>query len=155
MAQKVLSLDIRPDMIAGVMIEQTATGGTAQRCSSVSSEGRPFAEVVEEVVLHLGYVDEPCRVSFSAENFFFRNLEFPFSDKRKIDKILALELAETLPVDISNLELDSLVNKTDAGATVVAAMVDQEFYPASLKFYQALVLTQRLSPSPQCRQRCS
>jgi general secretion pathway protein L len=128
MAQNLLSIDIGEDFVCGLMLSVTGMSATVVSCDiSVRSEENTLAESVTEVLNHLGYTNQPCRVSLAAENFFYRNLSFPFHDKRKIDKILSIELEDTTIVDMEDVLVDSLVTgKKGSKSAVVAAMIDKD-----------------------------
>jgi len=128
LAQKLLSLDIRQDIVCGMMLLRSGRAATVEGCAiAVVGEEDSLADAVAAVRDHLGYAGEPCRVSLSCHDFFFRNLSFPFHDKRKIDKILAIELEESVIVDIDEVLVDALVTgKKGSRSTVVAAMIDKK-----------------------------
>ena len=128
MAKKLLSIDIREDIVCAVMVSTSGKTSTVVGCGIAVPDGNPFPQAVEAVLQQVKYKGEPCRVSFGAENFFFRNLTFPFTDKRKIDKILPIELEDQILVDMEDVIADSLVTgEKGSTAAVVAAMVDRNF----------------------------
>ena len=126
MAKKILSIDIREDVVCAVMLSVSSKTSTVVGCGISVVAGDTFSQSVEEVLKQVKYNGEQCRVSFGAEHFFFRNLTFPFTDKRKIDKILPIELEDQVPVDLENTIVDSLVTgEKGSTAAVVAAMIDR------------------------------
>jgi general secretion pathway protein L len=128
MAKKLLSIDIREDVVCAVMLSTSGKISTVVGCGISVHDGNPFPQAVEAVLQQVKYKGEPCRVSLGAENFFFRNLTFPFTDKRKIDKILPIELEDQILVDMEDVIADSLVTgEKGSTAAVVAAMVDRNF----------------------------
>lgn len=128
MAQKILSLDIRDDLICGVMAVVTPRSASVVSCGASVLDEKGFSEALADVLLHVDYNDEPCRVCVGPEHFFYRNLSFPFSDKRKIDKILPIELEDYIAVSIDSLIIDSLVFKKEGGKSdAIAAMLDSSF----------------------------
>lgn len=141
MAQSILSLDIREDVVCGVMLSPGAKGTSVVNCGIAVPDGRSVKEAIGEVLDQVSYEGESCRVSFGAELFFYRNVTFPFSDKRKIEKILPIELEENVIVDIDDLLVDSLITGKKGGAsTVVAAMIDREVLGERLAELQELEL---------------
>lgn len=141
MAQKILTLDIREEYVCGIMVSVSGTSSSVVDCAvSVVSEGN-IAASIDEVVNHLEYKDEACRVAFGAENFFFRNLTFPFSDKKKIEKILEVELEESVPGDIEELVVDSLITgRKGEESTVVAALASRQFIEEQLDLLSTIGL---------------
>jgi len=127
-AQKLLSIDIREDLVSGVLVTAGSSGTAVVNCGVSIVEADDYAASLEELLAHLDYDDGPCRISFGAENFYYRNLSFPFADKRKIEKILSIELEENLAVEMDELLVDSLVTgKQDGESAVIAAMVERQF----------------------------
>jgi general secretion pathway protein L len=138
MAQ-VLSIDIREDVVCGVMLSVTSRAVAVVGCAVAVIDERPFIEAVAEVLLHVGFKGEPCRVSFGAEHFFYRNLTFPFADKRKINRILPFELEESSPVDMDSLLVDSLVmGRKGKESSVMAAMVSRDYLRQQLSELKSL-----------------
>lgn len=128
MAQRLLSLDIRAEVICAVMLVPGRKPPMVLNCAISVPEGSNTFPALESVLQQVKYNGEPCRVSFGAEHFYFRNLSFPFDDKRKIDKILTSELQDQVLVNMDEVITDSLVSsEKDGGASVVAAMVDRAF----------------------------
>ncbi|MBM9606294.1 PilN domain-containing protein [Desulfopila inferna] len=144
MAQKLVSIDIREDVVCGVLLSAGGNAATVVGCGmAVRSEENSLGESIAEVLNHLGYSNEPCRVSLGAENFFYRNLSFPFHDKRKIDRILPIELEDTAVVNMGNVLVDSLVTgKKGTHSAVVAAMIDRNL----LQRYLAELAELQLDP---------
>lgn len=133
MAQRLLSIDIREDVVCGVMLSFGSRIASVVECGISVPGERTIGEAVAEVLDEVGYTGEPCRISLGAENFFYRNLSFPFSDKRKIEKILAIELEGSVVVDMDELLVDSLISgKKGEESSVVAAMIDRELLQAKL-----------------------
>ncbi|MDJ0623112.1 MAG: GspL/Epsl periplasmic domain-containing protein [Desulfocapsaceae bacterium] len=139
MAQRLLSLDIRAEVVCAVMLSRSKKPPTVVGCGISVPVGDNIVQALEEVLQQVKYNGEPCRVSFGAEHFYFRNLTFPFSDKRKIDKILTIELEDQVLVDMDKVIADSLVTgQKEDSAAVVAAMVDRSFLRQRLDELAAL-----------------
>ncbi len=133
MAQNLLSIDIREDVVCGVMLSSVSRTASVVSCGIAVPGERTLGEAVAEVLDQVGYTNEPCRVSLGAENFFYRNLSFPFSDKRKIEKILAIELEGEVVVEMDELVVDSLISgKKGEESAVVAAMIHREILQEKL-----------------------
>ncbi len=127
MTQRILSIDIREDLVCGTLLSVSQRNVVVLNCCAAVLADRPVSDAVGEILLHVGYKDEPCRIAFGAEFFFFRNIDFPFGDKKKIEKIIPFELEENIAVPLESLLIDSLVTtKATKDATVIAAMIDRE-----------------------------
>lgn len=127
MAENIFSLDIQDDLITGVLLKTGAQTTLVSSYGASLVEGRPLEEVITEVIDQVGVTDEACRVSLAANNFFFRHVSLPFSDKKKIDKILSFELEETAPQPIDSLIIDGIATAGNGEEqTVIAAMLDRD-----------------------------
>lgn len=139
MSKQLFSLDIRNDLVAGVMLSQARNVRVVSACSMAIVGSRSTDQAVSEVVEQIGYSQEPCYVSFGAENFFFRNLQLPFSDRKKVSKMLLYELEESAPVSIRNLIVDYVASETsEDGAKIVAAMCERNFLAERLAFLKSV-----------------
>lgn len=143
MSVPLFSLDIRDDIISGVLLQTRADRTVIIGCGAVLPGERPIGEGISEVVKQAGFSGGPCRVCLGANRFFFRNLSLPFADTHKINKILPFELEETAPFDIEKLVVDALVTPSgDGKADVIAAMIERE----SLAERLSLLLGSGLDP---------
>jgi general secretion pathway protein L len=139
MAEDIFSLDIQDDLITGVIVKTGAQVTTVTNCGAALVMDRPLDEVIAEVMEQVGYTDEACRVSLAAHNFYFRQLSLPFSDKKKIDKILPFQLEETAPQPIDTLIIDGIPTKEQAEESeIIAAMISREYLAESLAMLQTL-----------------
>lgn len=141
MAQRVLSIDIREDLITAVLVSLGKGGATVQDSAIVVPEEDDIDTGVTEVLTHLEGKGALCRVSFGPEYFYYRNLSLPFTDKRKIEKILPSELEETIALDMTELEVDSLViDRNGPESSIIAALAEKEFLAARLAHLKELGL---------------
>ncbi len=137
MAQRLLSIDVREDILCALMLSVSSRAVTVVGCALTVVDERSLSESIAELLTHVGFQGEPCRVSLAAEHFFYRNLTFPFSDKKKINRILPFELEESAPVDMETLLVDSLVTeKNGKESSVIAAMINREYLHQQLLEFQ-------------------
>ena len=141
MAERLLSIDIREDVVTGVLLSSRRTGVAVLGCClSVVGEGG-FRASLEEVLRHIDCREAACRISFEAEQFFYRNLSLPFADKRKVEKILPIELEESIPLSMESLIVDSLVMAgREKESAVIAAFAEKTFLAERLEVLQELGL---------------
>lgn len=133
------SLDIRDDLVVGVDVSHSHKVRIISNCATVSVDSGAPEEAVSEIVEKTGYKQGPCVVSLGAENFFFRNLKLPFSDRKKISKMLLYELEETAPTSINTILVDCIVGgKIGEETDVVAIMCDRNFLAEKLAFLQSI-----------------
>lgn len=124
MGEALLCLDIHEEMVVAVAIERRAGLAQVLGCVKVDTAQQSFAAAIDQVKLQLGNMQGKCAITLGAELFSFRNLSLPFTDKKKIDQVLSMELAEQTLVDIDTLVLDYMVTKTGSqGAEIFAAML--------------------------------
>jgi general secretion pathway protein L len=127
MAVPVFSLYIREDIISGVLLQTRADRTIIIGCGAALPGERPMGEGIVEVMKQTGFSGGLCRVCLGADHFFFRNLSLPFTDPKKINKILPFELEETAPVEIEKLLVDAITTQSaDGKADVIAAMVERD-----------------------------
>ncbi len=139
MSESIFSLDIQDELVTGILLESTGQSTVVAGCSAVLIGDRPLEEVIEEILEETGFTDEICRVSFAAHHFFFRNLVLPFSDTKKVDKILPFELEETAPLPVDGLIIDGIAAKSEeAGTEFIAAMIDRDLLAERLVMLQSL-----------------
>lgn len=121
-----LCLDIHEEMVVAVAIEHRAGIARILGCVEADTVRQSFTAAMDQVKLQLGNIPGKCSITLGAELFSFRNLSLPFTDKKKIDQILPMELAEQTLAEIDDLVFDYMVAKTGAqGAEIVAAMLDR------------------------------
>lgn len=121
-----LALDIGETCVSGVLLE------LGQKATVVRSYGIGFlvgstlGEAVGEVVRQTGYTRGECRVALSSANCSFRNLTLPFTDPRKIAKVLPFELEELTSFAMDEVFLHySVVPSPGPDADLLAIMVEK------------------------------
>jgi general secretion pathway protein L len=137
MAVPVFSLDIREDIISGVVLETRGGRSVITGCAAVPRGRRELGETVGEVMKQARFQGGPCRVCLPAGHFFFRNLSLPFADPGKINKVLPFELEATAPVEIEKLVVDAIITGSENGkGEAIAAMVERELLAQRLSLLQ-------------------
>ncbi len=144
MANTLFALDIHDDLVTGVMVNCVAKTHIVTACGIAEVGSRSLESAVSEVVEQVGYKEGDCRVTLGAEHFFYRNLQFPFTDKNKLGKILPGELAENSPLEAGKMTFDFLLAQNKGrNASVIAAIAERSFLSEQLE------LLQRLSVDPE------
>ena len=143
MTTRLFAIDIHEDLITGVLLQLNHKTATVAGCGGAVIGARSTEEALAEVMEKAGFHGGPCRISFPAGRFFIRNLSLPFTDTRKINKILPFELEEMAPIEIEKLLVDAIPARTEGNKTgVIAVMVEREFLADRL----ALLLKLGLDP---------
>lgn len=125
MEAALLCLDIHAEMVVAVVLERTAKATRISGCMQVDTTDLPFAAALERIRQKLGVTAGKCRITVGAELFSFRNLELPFTDKKKIAQVLPMELAEQMPVATDTLVFDYVVTKTaQSGSEILAGTIE-------------------------------
>lgn len=118
MGKRYLGLEINSNYIAAVIINSGLKGYAIQEHVYIPIENAPggndgFADAMEILVDHIDIAGSTCAASFPAEQVFFRNLEVPFKQTKKIRQIMPFELERTLPLSVERLIIDFHAIKTD------------------------------------------
>ena len=112
MGTKVLSIDIQADRISVALLESRGAGirliESEEQILDTSLVSLPdtLADLLPETLLKIDRTFSRCVVSLPPGIFSYRTLTLPFSNKRKIDQILANELESQLPWPAENLVFD-------------------------------------------------
>lgn len=141
MANTIFALDIHDDLVVGVMVDCVAKTNIVTACGIAEVGSRSIETAVSEVLEQVGYRQGVCRVNLGAGHFFFRNLHFPFNDRKKIGKIIPGELAENSALQADALMFDFLLaHNKGQGASVIAAIAERSFLTEQMEVLQRLSL---------------
>ena len=141
MANTIFALDIHDDLVTGVVLKTLGKTRLVTACGIVEVGSQPLETAVSEVISQVGPSAGDCRVALGAEQFFYRNFNFPFTDTSKITKVLPGELAENAPVESENLLFDYLLaGRKGREAAVIAAIADSTIIAEQLRMLQELSL---------------
>ncbi|MDY0189482.1 MAG: type II secretion system protein GspL [Desulfuromonas sp.] len=100
-----------------------------------NSDGDISQLIVEMLGSRPGFADRLCSTLPNMDGFV-RQLNFPFTDRRKIEAAVRIELAAKLPVDISDhIIATSAPMALDKGVMVTAATATQHSIATALKPY--------------------
>ncbi len=134
MAQKKLCIDIREDVVSALVLSASTSGVKVDECALAGVGDAGVGAAIAEVIQHVDIKKAVCRLSFEAECFFYRNLLLPFSDKKKVEKVLPIELDENIARNMGEVMVDSLVTGKKGGdSAVIAALIDKELIAERLE----------------------
>ena len=136
MAQKILGLDIQNDTISAVVIKSGLKGirVEAHHVVSIDKPSEKEADIGDSLITllkPLNFSGATCAVSLPADHIFFRNIQLPFKEKKKIRQVLPFELELSLPVSADNLIIDFTMithGGNDSQTEVFAAALDTSVY---------------------------
>ncbi|MBU2488790.1 MAG: pilus assembly protein PilM [Proteobacteria bacterium] len=132
MPEKILGLDIQTDAVRAVVVrpglKSAAVEAHAQAPVDPELGWEPaLEEVLAELSVRVNLERIICHAAFGASGVSFRNLNFPFSETRKIRQILPFELESQLPFKADEILADyHLVEKGERTRCVVAAAREEK-----------------------------
>jgi len=132
MANTVFALDIHDDLVTGVLVRPVAKSLEVTACGCADVGLQSVETAVAEVIAQVGYTTGECRVALGAEYFYYRNFNFPFTDARKINKILPGELAENAPVEADRWCSTICCSGKEREAGIITAMAEKSFLAGQL-----------------------
>lgn len=136
-SRKILGLDIRSDSVSAVLIKSSLKGIWIENhvhvpiTALMKSGGDGISAALGEIVDRMDVAGASCVVSFPFDSVSFRNLEVPFTDKRKIRQIMPFELEPMLLFPMKDMVTDFQIagretegpEKTDL---IAAAVLSEE-----------------------------
>ena len=125
MTSRILSIDLQSDILTAVLLENDVNRDIIASTILISAD-KTAEELVTELTNRIDCSDCRCVLSLGASFFSFRNLVFPFSDRKSIDKVLPFELEEGTAEPIDTMPIDAMVipSKGD-DSEVISAMIKQ------------------------------
>lgn len=128
MADTLFLLDIHNDTVAAVVVDRNAKACLVTGCGVAETLEQSFEEAIDLLKEQTGFVAGPCFVTLGAELFSFRNVTLPFTDRKKIERVLPFELDDRLPAGVKSVLVDFVIAKTGpTGADIIAATIDREY----------------------------
>jgi len=132
MGKRYLGLDIHNSFIAAVIVSSSLKGYTIQEHAYIPVENKPdgnsgFSDAMEILTDHMDIAGSTCTASFPAEQVYFRNIQVPFKQSKKIRQIMPFELERSLPLSVERLVIDFHTIKPDQPTEhtdLIAAAVD-------------------------------
>ena len=134
MSRKILGLDIRSRSISAVIIASSIKGDEVESFYHVEweadGEESDFdpRKALKTIAEHLDLTEVDCVVAFPAEQAFFRNLQVPFKEHRKIKQVLQFELEPTMPLPIDQAVIDFQIlsgGRQNIKTSVLAAILEK------------------------------
>ena len=125
--ETLLAIHIGDSAVDGLVLEQGDRTTVVRAVSTITIDDGGLVEAVQVLLEQLDVEPAGCRLSLSADRFFFRNMTLPFADRGKIEKILPLELEENTTFPYGKNHLDFLFSPAiSGGAEVLTAMIQRE-----------------------------
>lgn len=124
MPEKTLGLDIGTDTIKVVQVTGGARDPRVTAFTTIGFQGNEeFENSLREICEDDRFISDTTVSSIDSASFFYRNLKIPFSDPKKIRKIVPFDLEPFIPLPIEQLVVDYVTvfqgDKTDIFAAAV------------------------------------
>ncbi len=149
MSRKILSLEIREESIAAVLLDSGFKGSlvASQGYVPIPADKRAGDEGLKEALQAIVDTVKPtgatCVLGIPATVVSFRNLSLPFHDVKKIRQILPFELEPTLPIPVEELIFDFEAVKRDKQQDLLAFSVKK----SEIQRYMELLGTVNVRPT--------
>jgi len=124
MAERILGLDIGDALIKAVVVTRLIRGGVQVEYCAARARGADedlSAAVAALFAEHEALRNISCITTLPACNCSFRDLSFPFRDKKKIRQTLPLAIEPLLPFPMTEALVDYLLANAAGEAQVLAA----------------------------------
>lgn len=125
MRRRALGLDISEDFIAAVVVQQTGQERRVTACAfHERGGGEDIDALLPGLLTQVGWGGGASTCGVSLAGVSVRNLFLPFTDKKKINQILPLELEDQLLTPVAEQMVEFQVTSGDANssALLVAAL---------------------------------
>ena len=122
--KNVLGLDLGSHSLKAVELQQSLRSLAAVHVRSVPrDDDQPLAEVLRRFVEVHRLATDQVVTALRGDRLSVRRLEFPFSERRRLQQAVPFEVEDTLPFDLEHVMLDWQVVESERGrARVVAAI---------------------------------
>ncbi len=133
MSTRTLAIDIQHDRIIAVLLNHGLKGHQILESTFIPIPGRlentdmdfpALKEAMSRLADKITHPYDRCIASIPATCFFFRTLELPFKNRKKIEQIIPFELENYLPLQTGAFAFDfcmlNKTNKTVMGANLVS-----------------------------------
>ena len=146
MSRKILGIDIRHDAVSAVLVKSSIKETVIEAHVHVPISDQKgveggLAASLETLVEKMDIHGSVCVASFPADQISYRNIQVPFKEHKKINKILPYEIEPTLPfpvddliIDFQPIELPNNTNHTDLIAAAVEKFKLQSYLEALAAF---------------------
>lgn len=121
MKRRALGLDISDDFVAAVVVQQSGQDRRVSACAFHERHGEDIAVLLPNMLAQVGWSGGPSACGLSLAGVSIRNFSLPFTDRKKIDQILPLELEDQLLTPVAEQAVEYQV--TGAGKDSSALLV--------------------------------
>jgi len=124
MPEKILGLDIGKSSIKAVQVTAGLMGYEVASIALVNIDEAGSAEEALKKLFKNGiFTDSICITTLPAKEFFFRNINLPFKDKKKISQTIAYELEPLIPCPADEVLIDYVITDQTDQSNIFSAAV--------------------------------
>lgn len=148
MSRNILAIDIRSTTIAAVLLNTGLKTSVVQNCLFVpltadSKDADALTKGIDAVLQHFDTGGTNIIAAIPSDQAFYRTLQVPFNDEKKIRQILPFEIESFMPVDVDQLIIDFQKGKQNEHTDLLITAIEQQ----SLQYY--LDIFNSLNKQPQ------
>jgi general secretion pathway protein L len=158
---KILSIDVRDDAIAALLISSTLKGNCIESHCHVRLDHAPsevenrLSWAISRLVDEIDISGTNCIVSVSPAEVTYRNVKLPFKERRKIGQLLPFELESGLPCAVEELSIDFSIVRKSEYSDIFAAAVKNETLDEMVEILQSFDIRPRyISVGPIAEAMC-
>ncbi|MHB8808836.1 MAG: type II secretion system protein GspL [Desulfobulbaceae bacterium] len=128
MKRRVLGLDISDDFVAAVVVQQTGQDRRVIACAfHERGGGEDIADLLPGLLSGIGWSGGAAVCGISLAGVSVRNLSLPFTDRKKIEQVLPLEMDDQLLTPVAEQMVEYLVTGADENSsTLLVAALEKE-----------------------------
>lgn len=114
MKRQLLGLDINDEYLAAVVVGLSGQNRIVTGCAHARLSDRDaIPEILPELLRQVNWKEGTCICGVSLADISLRNLTVPFTEKRKIEQVLPLELEDQLIRPVQDQIIDYLPTRTE------------------------------------------
>lgn len=114
MKRQLLGLDINDEYLAAAVVGLSGQNRIVTGCAHARFTDRDaIAEILPSLLQQVNWKGGACICGISLADISLRNLAVPFTEKRKIEQILPLELEDQLIRPVEEQIIDYIITRTD------------------------------------------
>lgn len=133
MANVLLCIEVHKDKLLAVRLAAGPYVNLVIGSADIKTKMRPLDKVVARLKEEVEHEDERVHLLFAPECLLFRNLTVPFSDRKKIEQILPMELVDSCPVEVEEMLIDFVITESgEEGAKIVAGLLPRDLLKNTL-----------------------
>lgn len=149
MSRQILSIDIRNQSIAAVVLNTGLTNNVIEACAYTplpanTTEEPPRRASLKTLLEQLQIKNCSVVVGLPPDHTFFRTLDVPFKDDKKIRQVLPYELEPNLPIAVDELIIDYQLNDDPQNNNLMTAAIARSVVAEITADFEALDLRPQL-----------